>query len=50
MSTTKTTTVRLSAQDKQRIAKLIRKLEVSQTDVIRLALKTLAEKEGVEHG
>lgn len=44
----KPTSIRLSAQDRRRLVALAKKLEVTQAAVIKLALKAMAEKEGVE--
>lgn len=41
------TTIRLSAQDRKIIQAIANKLKISQSDIIRIAIRKLAESEGL---
>jgi hypothetical protein len=48
MAPMKTTTLRLSSVQCEMIEKLAQKLQISQADVMRIALSRLAEQEGIK--
>lgn len=47
MTTMKATIVRLSTVQRAHLAKLAKKLQVNQSNIIRLAIARMAEQEGI---
>ncbi len=47
MAVMKATTLRLSSVQRAQLAKLAKKLQIDQANVIRLAIARLAEQEGI---